>query len=294
MQPSTTLCPPDDFDSLPDHTQLPDKDDEIVENFQEAPQGALLTGCLKPRLRELHPDGQFIIGMDSGIYWQHTDPPLAGCKSPDWYYVPGVPPMLKGRIRRSYVLWKEKIPPVLAIEFVSKDGSEEHDDTPNTGKFWVYEQGIRIPYYAIFDGFRDTLELFTLRNGRYEPIPANAAKRYPVEPLGIELGMWHALYSGMKGTWVRAWDSKSGEMLPSSEERVEVVESVVDELKGELSESSERTQAERKRANAAERKANAQTKRADAEAKKTATMKAQLEKLQERMRALGIDPESAT
>ena len=304
MQPSTALSPPEDFDSLPDHTQLPDSDGEIVENFQEAPQAALLTACFRPRLRELHPDGQFIIGMDSGIYWRYTDPPLAGCKSPDWYYVPGVPPMLKGKVRRSYVLWKEHVPPAIAIEFVSKDGSEERDDTPFTGKFWVYEQGIRIPYYAIFDGFRDTLEVHRLRNGRYEPVPANAAGRFPIEPLGVELGLWYALYDGIQGSWVRPWDIATGEMLPSSEERIETAESVAEEFGRELSVECERAENERKRADTATkqaateakrakteaRRANRASKQAETEAKRADALKAQLEKLQAQMRALGIEP----
>ena len=41
--------------------------------------------------------------------------------------------------------------PVLMIEFVSGDGREERDTTPNSGKFWVYERGIRAAYYAIYE-----------------------------------------------------------------------------------------------------------------------------------------------
>ena len=44
------------------------------------------------------------------------------------------------------------------VEFVSRDGSEERDNTPasqgkggNVGKFWVYEQAIRVPYYGIYE-----------------------------------------------------------------------------------------------------------------------------------------------
>jgi len=67
---------------LPDHTQLPDKDGAIATNFHEHPQSNLLTDSLEARLRELHPDGQFCIGCDSGIYFRYTQPVLDGCKSP--------------------------------------------------------------------------------------------------------------------------------------------------------------------------------------------------------------------
>src|SRR5262249_31738081 len=97
MQPTkpTATEPPDA--PPPDHTQLPCEDGSFVNNFQEHPQSNLLTECLTPRLEELHPDGLYCIGCDSGIYWRHTEPPLDGCKAPDWFYVPGVPPMLDGQ-----------------------------------------------------------------------------------------------------------------------------------------------------------------------------------------------------
>jgi hypothetical protein len=62
-------------------------------------------------LQQLHPDGQYCIGQDSGIYWTLTQPPKKGAEAPDWFYVANVPPLLNGEYRRSYVLWKEKIVP---------------------------------------------------------------------------------------------------------------------------------------------------------------------------------------
>lgn len=106
----------------------------------------------------MHPDGQYCIGQDSAIYWRLTDPLQKAAEAPGWFYVPNVPPTLNGKIRRSYVLWKEYVAPLIVIEFVSGDGSEERDRTPpslredgTVGKFWVYEQAIRVPYYAIYE-----------------------------------------------------------------------------------------------------------------------------------------------
>ena len=152
--------------ALPDHKQLPDEDGAIAHNFQEHPQSNLLTECLLPRLHKLWPDEQFIIGSDSGIYWRSTQPPLDGCKAPDWFLVVGVPPMLNGQLRRSYVLWQEAVKPLIVIEFVSGDGSEERDPTPYKGKFWVYEQGISAPFYAIYDVQKASVEVFRLEMGR--------------------------------------------------------------------------------------------------------------------------------
>jgi len=107
---------------LPDHTQLPCEDGTFVKNFQEHPQSLLLTDSIRPWLDRRHPDGQYCIGQDSGIYWRMTDPPLNGAEAPDWFYVPNVPPALDGQMRRSYVLWQELIPPLIVLEFVSENG----------------------------------------------------------------------------------------------------------------------------------------------------------------------------
>ena len=101
--------------SLPDHTQLPDSDGIFVKNFQEHPQSLLLTSSIRPVLEAIHPDGQYCIGQDSGIYWRLTDPPQKGAEAPDWFYVPNVPPLLKSVGRRSYVMWKEIMVPLIGL-----------------------------------------------------------------------------------------------------------------------------------------------------------------------------------
>lgn len=146
---------------FPDHTQLPDEDGTFVftqcggaKNFQEHPQSLILTDSIGPVLEKIHPDGQYAIGQDCGIYWRETDPPEKGAEAPDWFYVGNVPPTINGEIRRSYVLRREYVSPLIALEFASGDGSEERDATPlsrteerekiKPGKFWVYERIIHI------------------------------------------------------------------------------------------------------------------------------------------------------
>ena len=75
--------------------------------------------------------------------------------------------------RRSYVLWKENVPPTVLIEYASDDGEKERDTaTPRSGKFWVYEQAVRGPYYAIFIVATGELEVYRLRNGTVSTAPA--------------------------------------------------------------------------------------------------------------------------
>ncbi len=220
---------------LPDHTQLPESDGTFVKNFQEHPQSMLLTSAIQPLLDQRHPDGHYAIGQDCGIYWRLAEPLEKGAEAPDWFYVPGVPPLLNGKIRRSYVMWKEHIPPLIAMEFASGNGSEERDRTPlrrtdssnnggevtRPGKFWVYETVIQIPYYAIYEISSARLEVYHLENTAYRKLEPNAHGRYEINSLGVELGVWEGQYVlPEEQSWLRWWD-RHGQILPSSEERAE-------------------------------------------------------------------------
>jgi Uma2 family endonuclease len=79
---------------FPDHTQLPEEDGTFGKNFQEHPQSIILTDSIGSVLQGLHPDGQYAIGQDCGIYWRETDPLEKGAEAPDWFYVPNVLPTL--------------------------------------------------------------------------------------------------------------------------------------------------------------------------------------------------------
>src|SRR5258708_7938219 len=116
---------------LPGHMELPYKDDLPVDNILQPVQQHLLTEILFPVLKKIHPNNDYCVAEDVGIYWKYDKKkPLKGCKAPDWFYVPGVPALLDGLFRRSYVLWKEEVSPLIVVELVSGDGSDEHDRTP--------------------------------------------------------------------------------------------------------------------------------------------------------------------
>jgi Uma2 family endonuclease len=263
--------------TLPDHKQLPDSDGTFVKNFQEHPQSIVLTSSIAPVLEKLHPDGRYCIGQDSGIYWRLMEPPEKGAEAPDWFYVPNVSPLLDGEYRRSYVLWKEFVAPLIAIEFVSGNGSEERDATPpsetgKAGKFWVYEQAIRIPFYVIFNGWQDHVEVYQLLNGRYSKMKPNDRGHYPIAPMGVEIG----LQQESTTTWLRWWD-ESGNLLLTGDERA-IAEKQA-RLDAEAIANQERTIANQERMIAAQERL----------AKEQAEQKAQ--RLAERLRALGLDPD---
>jgi Uma2 family endonuclease len=257
--------------AFPDHTQLPESDGTFVKNFQEHPQSLILTDSIGVILQQLHPDGQYAIGQDCGIYWRETDPPEKGAEAPDWFYVPNVPPLLNGEIRRSYVLWREFMAPLVALEFASGDGQEERDanplsvtaqgETTKPGKFWVYERIIRIPYYGIYEIKTGKLELFHLKDFSYQKVEQNERGHYPIQPLGVELGLWQGTYQNQTQLWLRWWDSE-GNLLLIGDERAE----------------QERQRAEQER------------QRADQEQQRAEQAEQKAARLAERLRAMGIDP----
>jgi Uma2 family endonuclease len=263
--------------SLPDHKQLPESDGTFVKNFQEHPQSLLLTSSIAPVLEAIHPDGRYAIGQDCGIYWRLTDPPERGAEAPDWFYVPNVPPNLDGEYRRSYVLWKEIVAPLIAIsyaegyanEFVSGDGSEERDttspfggDEAKAGKFWVYEQAIRVPFYAIYEVKKASVEVYELVGNRYARSRPNQRGHYPIGNLGVELGIWQGEYFNHDLPWLRWWDSNGNLLL----------------------DGAERADQESLRANQEQLRGDQEKLRAD-----DAQLKA--DRLTTKLRELGIDPE---
>ncbi len=158
-------------------------------------------------------------------------------------------------MRRSYVLWKEFVAPLIVLEFVSGDGTEERDTTRYKGKFWVYEQAIRVPFYGIYEAKKSLMEVYQLINGRYQLMQVNERNHYPIEPMGVELGIWQGQYQNVEFPWLRWWDIQ-GNLLLTAEERLE-------QEQQELRLAQQQADRERQRA----------------------------ERLADQLRALGIEPE---
>jgi Uma2 family endonuclease len=286
----STLVPPAPALALPDHTQLPCSDGAPVENFQGHPESILLTDAIGPVLRVRYPDNQYCIGQNSGIYGRLTDPPLRGVQVPDWFLIPGVPPTLDGQLRRSYVMWQEHQRPLIVIEFVSGDGSEERDRTPEEGKFWIYEHRICPAFYAIYEPDPGRVEVYHLIEDHFEPLPPNERGHYPIPQLGVELGIWEGTFYNAHLRWLR-WFDDQGRLLPLSEERAEQERQRAEQERQRAEQERQRAEQERQRAEQERQERAAAEQRAEQERQRAEQFQQETERLRERLRELGHNPE---
>lgn len=284
--------------TAPTHLDLPETDGKPVENAFEQPQSALLTDVLLPVLKRLHPDDNYFVGADTGIYWHSAKEPLDGCKSPDWYYVPNVPRYVDGEFRRSYVLWKEGIRPLIVMEYVSGNGAEERDRTPFTGKFWVYERGIAATFYAIWDTPRGQLEVYELVRGSYQLRTPDQHGRVWITDMDVSLGVWHGEYLDYTADWLRAWD-QDGRLLLTAQERGDIARQQAQQEHQRAEVEKQRADIERGRADAAQqraesekRRAESETQRAEAEKQRAEAEKQRADNLAAKLREAGIDPDT--
>ena len=133
--------------------------------------------------------------------------------------------------------------------------------TKKAGKFWVYEQAIRIPFYAIYEVRKSAVEVYHLVDGQYQLMQPNDRNHYAIATMGVELGI-------LMGTeeipipWLRWWDA-NGDLLLTGDERAVRAEAIANRERQEKLH-------EIQRADRAEQKA---------------------QRLAEKLKALGIDPD---
>jgi Uma2 family endonuclease len=156
----------------------------------------------------------FLVLANVGWFYQRSTPAVV----PDVLLSLGVtaPPDLQVKQGHSYYQWDLGKQPDVIIGAVSdRTGGEE------SFKKNLYAR-LGVPYYAVFDPkhflSRDTLRTYELSGGAYrlcEPGP------WPTVGLGLRL--WQGRFEGCDDTWLR-WCDASGEIIPTGEERVRLVD----------------------------------------------------------------------
>jgi len=109
------------------------------------------------------------------------------------------------------------------MEFLSATANEEYSQIQDypPGKWYFYEQILRVPTYAIFQPATGRLEINQLNSsGNYQPQQPDASGRYWIPGVGLFLGVWYGTKAERTGYWLRWWD-ESGQMLLWGAEMVE-------------------------------------------------------------------------
>jgi Uma2 family endonuclease len=147
-------------------------------------------------------------------------------KAPDWVYIPSVYSVKSGEIRRSYTPYAEGSNPEIVMEFISATEGTEYSFNPHYpyGKWYFYEQILKVPVYVIFHPITGVLEVYKLEDGVYKiqkPDPNQSLKQlFWIESLGLFLGVWIGKKAEHQGSWLR-WYDRSGNLLLWGSELVE-------------------------------------------------------------------------
>ncbi|MCP4698856.1 MAG: Uma2 family endonuclease [Gammaproteobacteria bacterium] len=144
-------------------------------------------------------------------------------KRPDWFAALGVSsPREQNKLRLSYVIWQEEVAPYIIVELLSPGTEKEdlgktlRDVKKKPTKWTVYEQILKVPFYVIYDRYKNKLRVFALTAGRYRELTLPREKLW-LPKLELTLGVWQGVFQGIKGKWLR-WFDADGNALPTQEE----------------------------------------------------------------------------
>ncbi|NET16358.1 MAG: Uma2 family endonuclease [Okeania sp. SIO1H6] len=247
-----------------------------------------------------YPDKLFC-GTDMNLYYDVKHPKWY--KRPDWFAVVGVPRLYdEWDMRLSYVVWDEKINPLVVVELLSP-GTEDEDLGETIGepgkpptKWEVYERILQVPYYVIFSRYTNEMKAFHLVGDRYQRAELNEG-RLLLPEVELSLGLWQGSFNSTNRLWLR-WMTPEGDLIPTLEEKEAAAkqEAAVAKEKEAAAKEKEAV-AEQRAINAEQRAINAEQRAINAEQEaaavkeELAAAKKQSDRLLAKLQELGIIPD---
>lgn len=233
-----------------------DSDEPQMETFDHLETLTLLLTSLYWLWRDRR---DFFAAGNMTIYYSPTQLKSQDFRGPDFFVVLGThrePP------RRSWVVWDEggKYPNVI-VEALSSSTA----DVDRGLKKQIYQDVFHTPEYFLYDPETKELAGYRLDGGRYQPIAPDPAGRLESRELELSLGV--------HGGHLRFF-LPGGEPVP---------------IPNELGLKAE---AEAERADRAEQRAEASARRAETAEQRAETAEQRERLMAERLRALGVDPDS--
>jgi hypothetical protein len=210
-------------------------------------------------------------------------------KAPDWLYVPYVNQPEPTKTRKSYTPTLEGENPSIVMEFLSDEDNTEYSNrrVSPMGKWFFYEQVLKIATYVVFEPDGGLLEVYRLQaDGRYKLEIPDFNGRHWIAELGLFLGTWRGLKVDREGYWLRWWDEQE-QLLPWSIEQIEA-----ERLRAE--EERQRAEAERQRAEEERQRAEEERLRAETADQQVERERQRVEQLEAYLRSQGIDPNTVS
>jgi Uma2 family endonuclease len=266
--------------SLPTQDQLPGDDGVPMETQRHKLQMDILIDTLLSWL-EAREDGY--VGGNMFVYFSAAQLRNQDFKGPDFFAVLGVPK----QERKSWVVWEEGKAPDVIVELLS-ESTQQQDKTTKKD---IYQDQLRVPEYFWYDPFNpEDWAGFKLQNGVYQPLELDERERLISERLSLALVRWQGTYKGVETVWLR-WETLEGELLPTPQEIATEAQQEAAQAQQEAAQAQqEAAQAQQEAAQAQQEAAQAQQEAAQAQQQVTEA-RARANRLAERLRAMGIDPE---
>jgi Putative restriction endonuclease len=280
--PVKLTLPKISWEKLPDDFILPD---EPVDNNLQPLLAAALRESLELAGLILE---SMIIATNFGICARVGDKTVV--KAPDWVYIPDVKSLSEGQIRRSYTPIVEGDLPLIALEFVSETEGGEYSINPHYpyGKWYFYEQILKVPFYGIFHPKTEELDLFRLTDGKYESQSPDKNNRFWISEIDLFLGVWNGRKAGFPATWLRWWD-RSENLLLWGAELIEHERQLVEQERQRAEQERQKAEQERQKAEQERQKAEQERQKAEQAMNLLQKERFARQRLEDLLKGLGID-----
>jgi Uma2 family endonuclease len=284
-------------DEWPDVSEIVTEDDIPVDNFASEKQQRLLTEPLysswtgpppSPDPEADHLKRTFVAAANVGVFVRPKDPPVV----PDVLLSLDVELAedLWKKENRTYFIWEMGKPPDVVIEIVSNRVGGELD-----AKRHKYAR-MGVPYYVVWDPQsiygEPTLRAFFKHGGAFYTVMNTLEFR----DVGLSLVLWEGAFEDLHRQWLR-WADLDGNLILTGAEKAKIERKRADDERKRADDEQKRADDEQKRADDEQKRADDEQKRADDEQKRADSAQARADaaqaranRLADKLRALGIDP----
>jgi len=231
---------PVEYRQLPTAEDLPDSDETPVDNELQNHIPNVLLNLLMWIWRDRQ---DWFFGVDMCYYYEANiqEPKKSKSIVPDGFLAIGVPQLKSEGGRLSYVLWQERVKPILVLEVISKEYNGEYDQ-----KLRQYQE-LGIIYYVIYNSLsgrrglykrHESLEVYKLINGKYELLPSvtllsesgksesgksESGKVIWIPEIDLGIGCERRILGNWERDWLY-WYDRNCVRYPTAEERAQQAE----------------------------------------------------------------------